>query len=111
MSKSNIPVFNLNVPGGGNQAPVKILSDTPVYSSYTGEKISTGPIAKGTICDAPKSSPNYGKPFHVVEYNPANNTFMAHRQQPINISSFGSNYGGGGGMSYSVSGCSNINIY
>jgi hypothetical protein len=118
-NSKNIPVFNLNVPGGGLQKPVSIGPNTPVYSSYTGELISNGPIAKGTISDAPKSNPNYGKPFHVIEHNPVNNTFMAHYQPPTKIissssnsgSTFGSNSSGGGAYSYSVGSCSNINIY
>jgi hypothetical protein len=33
----NIPVYNINIPGGGiqRQAP-SITESTPVYSSYTG---------------------------------------------------------------------------
>lgn len=74
-----VPVFNLNVPGGGLQGPpMSISQSTPVYSSYTGDLIGNGPIAKGTPNDAPIGHKNYGKPFHVVEYNPANDTYMAH---------------------------------
>ena len=31
------------------------------------------------MSDAPYGQPNYGKPFHVIEYNPANNSYMMHR--------------------------------
>jgi len=81
MSKGTIPVFNLNVPGGGPQQPIVIPSNAPVYSSYTGNQVGTGAIPKGTISDAPQGNPNYGKPFHVVEYNPANKTYMMHRSK------------------------------
>ena len=79
MSKSNfIPVHNLNVPNGGPQTPVTITTSTPVYSSYTGNLIGHGPISFGTPTDAPIGHPNHGTNFHVVEFNPANNSFMAH---------------------------------
>ena len=119
MSKNTktVPVFDLNVPNGGMQKKINIPSDAPVYSSYTGEKVGNGPLAKGTICDAPPSHPNHGKPFHVIEHNPVNNTWMAHfantKSSTITSFSQGSSrgYSRGGGMSYSVGGCSNINIY
>ena len=79
MSKTNyIPCKSLNVPGGGLQQSVSISSDTPVYSTYTGELVSMGPIPYGTKCDAPIGDPNHGKFFHVIEFNPANNSYMAH---------------------------------
>ncbi len=74
----HVPVYNLNVPGGGPQTPVAILSNTPVYSSYTGNLIGYGPLQTGVRCDAPIGNPNFNKNYHVVEYNPANQTFMAH---------------------------------
>lgn len=76
--QKNIPVFNLNVPGGGLQQPAHISPDTKIYSSYTSELVAIGNIPKGTICDAPIGNKNYGKPFHVIEYNPANHTYMTH---------------------------------
>lgn len=76
---STVPVFNLNVPGGGSQKPPPVIqSNTPIYSSYTGNFITYGPLQKGVMTDAPMGNPNYGKPFHVVEYNPCNDTYMAH---------------------------------
>lgn len=76
---SNVPVYNINKPGGGPQpkAPT-VTTNTPVYSSYTGELIGYGPITYGTVNDAPKEHPNYNKSYRVIEYNPCNKTFMAH---------------------------------
>jgi hypothetical protein len=76
---SNLPVYNINVPGGGiqRQAP-NITSSTPVYSSYTGNLVSHGNISRGTISDAPFGHSNYGRPFHVIEFNPLNNSYMTH---------------------------------
>ena len=79
MHGNHVPVYNLNVPYGGLQGPPMIISPTtPVYSSYTGDLVGYGPLAQGTPNDAPKNHPNYKKNFHVVEYNPANNSYMAH---------------------------------
>lgn len=75
---SNIPVFNLNVPNGGPQQSVVVGNNTPVYSSYTGNLIGHGPIPYGVKTDAPIGHPNHGKPFHVIEFNPVNKTYMAH---------------------------------
>jgi|SaaInlStandDraft_6_1057023.scaffolds.fasta_scaffold248250_2 hypothetical protein len=81
MSRSrNVPAYNINVPNGGLQQPVIITPDTPIYSSYTGEYICNGPLAHGVQCDAPVGNARYGMNFHVVEYNPANNTYMAHNR-------------------------------
>lgn len=55
-----------------------INQDTPVYSSYTGNLIGNGPLTYGIPTDAPKGYPNYGTNYHVIEYNPANNSYMAH---------------------------------
>lgn len=74
-----LPVYNLNVPFGGIQQPVTISPTTTVYSTYTGLPVWTGPVPKGITCDAPKGHPNYGKPFHVIEFNPVNKTYMMHR--------------------------------
>ena len=74
-----IPVKSINVPNGGLQMPPpSITSETPVYSTYTGNLIGYGPIPKGTLCDAPVTERNYGKPYHVVVYNPLNESYMAH---------------------------------
>lgn len=79
MKSKFIPVYNLNVPNGGPQGPPLIISgDQPVFSSYTGELICNGPVLKGTICDAPIGHANYGKPFHVIEFNPVNGSLMGH---------------------------------
>ena len=69
----------MNVPGGGPQgSPIIIPDNQPVYSSYTGELIGYGPTGRGVISDAPIGHPNYGKDFHVVEYNEVNGSYMAH---------------------------------
>jgi hypothetical protein len=81
MSK-NIPVFNINVPYGGPQPAAFVTSDTPIFSSYTGNLIGYGPIGWGTPNDAPIGNHNYGKPFHVIEFNPSNNSYMAHGYMP-----------------------------
>lgn len=76
---SFVPVWSINVPFGGPQVnQIELSTETPVYSTYTGNLIGYGPIPKGVISDAPPGHPNHGKPFHVVEYNPANQTFMVH---------------------------------
>ncbi len=101
MSKK-IPVYNLNVPNGGPQMPITIPSNASIYSTYTGEYVGKGYINTNTICDAPESHKNYGKPYHVVEYNPANDSYMAHgisNNGTFNqSSSYG--YGFGNGWTY-----------
>jgi hypothetical protein len=79
---SQIPVYNINVPYGGMQQPAFVSADTPVFSSYTGNLIGHGMINHGMRNDAPIGHGNYGKSFHVIEYNPANNSYMAHGYQP-----------------------------
>ncbi len=75
----NIPVKNINVPNGGVPPPIfGVPDDKPVYSSYTGRLIGYGNIPFGTKNDALPGDPNCGGNFHVVEFNPANQTFMAH---------------------------------
>jgi hypothetical protein len=78
MNKSNIPVKDLNVPDGGYQKQITLTCDTPIYSSYTGKLVSHGGIPWGTISDAPSWNENYKKAFHVIEFNPANSSFMVH---------------------------------
>ncbi|BCS82492.1 hypothetical protein QLL95_gp0360 [Cotonvirus japonicus] len=79
MSKKYVPVYNLNVPNGGMQGPpLTVPSDKPVHSSYTGELIGYGPIPRGMMSDAPIGHPNHGKDFHVIEYNPCNESWMMH---------------------------------
>lgn len=78
MQNHNIPVFNLNMPGGSSYPPqTQPTSNTPVYSAQTGNLIGYGPIPFGTSTDAPSGHPKYGKNFDVIEYNSANNTYMA----------------------------------
>jgi hypothetical protein len=75
----NIPTFNINVPGGGPQKIVtNIDPNIPIYSSFTGKLIGYGGLPRGTISDAPPGNKNYGKPYRVIEYNPCNDSFMAH---------------------------------
>jgi hypothetical protein len=75
----NIPVYDMNEPNAGPQKPAIISNDTPVYSCYTGKLIGYGSIKKYSIkTDAPFGSPNYDKYFHVIQYNPANGSWMSH---------------------------------
>jgi hypothetical protein len=46
--KGTIPAFNINTPDGGPQKPVAIPSTQPIFSSYTGSLIGTGPQHKNT---------------------------------------------------------------
>ena len=78
MPKGNVPVHNINVPGGGIQQPMSIPANAPVYSSYTGNLVGYGPQPFGVRCDAPQGHPNFGQNFHVIVHNPANNSFMEH---------------------------------
>lgn len=74
-----IPVFHFNIPNGGMQKiPPPLKSNTPIYSSYTGKKVAEGPIKFGHKNDAPKDHKNYGKTFHVIQYNQCNDSFMVH---------------------------------
>lgn len=82
----NLPVYDINVPGGGPQQTVVIKSDTPIYSSYTGDLIQYGPIGYNVRCDAPIGHPNYGKDFHVIERIRDIDAFMAHG---VGVSNYG----------------------
>jgi hypothetical protein len=102
-----VPTHNIGYPKGPNPTPPPppVRPNTPIYSSYTQQFIQYGPVLKGTISDAPIGHPNYGKPFHVTEYNPANESYMIHRQGPITDDSYyspspSSNYGSSYGSSY-----------
>ena len=76
---NNIPVWNINTPSGGFQGPPMTISpNQPVYSSYTSNFISNGPIPYGTPGDAPIGHKNHGKNFHVIAYNPVNGSYMVH---------------------------------
>lgn len=78
-SSTYIPVHRMATPGSGIPAPVSVTQSTPIYSSYTGEFIQYGPILCGSVInDAPESHFNYDKPYRVINYNPINDTFMAH---------------------------------
>ena len=58
--------------------PVTISADQPIFSSYTSKQVWTGPMPFGIPSDAPVGHPFHGVNFHVVEYVPANNSFMVH---------------------------------
>lgn len=76
---SYIPVHSINVPGGGiQQPPPQITHTTKIYSSYTGNFVQYGPILRNTRCDAQPWQKNYGKNYHVIQYNEANGQFMVH---------------------------------
>lgn len=73
-----LTVYNLNVPGGGVQKSITVSPSTKVYSSYTGEHVWIGPMPKNIKTDVPFLHPNHGKNYHVIEYNPANTSYMVH---------------------------------
>ena len=82
MNGNYVPVWNLNTPDGGLQGPPMTISPTtPVYSSYTSKLIGFGSLETGIPTDAPEDHPNYNKNFHVVVYNPVNDSYMAHGQK------------------------------
>jgi hypothetical protein len=62
-----IPAYDLGEPGRSGGYSICINPSDMVYSTYSGEKISNGPINKGRISDAPPGHKNHGKPFHDVE--------------------------------------------
>jgi len=78
MSKKYIPSHHLNTPHGGQQIKISVPSDAEIYSVYTSNLVNIGPIPWGTLCDAPPGNPNYGKNYHVIQFNPANNSWMVH---------------------------------
>ncbi len=80
MSKK-LPVYSINVPNGGNQQPITIPANAPVYSSYTGKLVGYGPQPFGMPCDAPQGHPNNGKNYHVIINNPVNGSWMMHRNK------------------------------
>jgi hypothetical protein len=74
---SYIPAYYIGTPGNpGGSIPVN--QDTKVYSSYTGNLISVGPVSKGTKCDAKEGNKNHGKNFHSINID-SNGNFMMHR--------------------------------
>lgn len=73
-----LPIYNINIPNGGAQVQMTVSADDKIYSSYTGEHVWTGPMPNNIKTDAPITHPNYGKTFHVIEYNPANGSHMVH---------------------------------
>lgn len=77
-SKKYIPSYNLNIPYGGPQKPIIVGQNDVVYSSYTGLPIGIGPVLQGRINDAPLGHPKYNKKWRVVEFNPVNQSWMAH---------------------------------
>ena len=61
-----VPVYDAGAPGRP-QEPVYLPNNAPVYSVYTGERVSVGPVPVGTPGDAPYGNHNYGKNFHVIQ--------------------------------------------
>ncbi|AYV82148.1 MAG: hypothetical protein Homavirus11_4 [Homavirus sp.] len=82
---SYLPLKNIGEPNGVSPTPPPppITPTTPIYSSYTQQFVQFGQILKGTISDDLPGGKNHNKPFHVVEYNPANESYMVHRQTPL----------------------------
>lgn len=104
MSSKKVPIHTT---GNNGVASVKIIpnNDTEYFSAYTGKKLDTHPTY-GTKTDDPTGK---NKTFHGgIAISPTK--VMCHRQTNPGFSS-GNSYSSGGGMSYSVGGCSNINIY
>ena len=78
---SYLPCYFLgepNVPGFSTF----VNANTPVFSSYTGQLISYGPVKVGTISDAPIGNPNHNKPFHVIEID-SNGNHMMHSKNKV----------------------------
>ena len=64
-------------------ALLSVPNNQPVYSVYTNKIICYGNVPYGTICDAPLDHPNYGKPYHNIQYIVANETYYAHDRHMI----------------------------
>lgn len=77
---ANMPVYHVNVPGGGIQQPATIPPNQKIFSSYTGNFVGYGGVPYGTLSDAPPGHSNYGKPFHVVVIDGQGN-YMTHSQK------------------------------
>lgn len=74
-----IPAHSLGVPGGNCQShSMMISSNTPVYSSYTGNFIQNGPLGRNVPNDAPPGDINYGKNWSNTVFNECNNTCIAY---------------------------------
>lgn len=58
-----IPIFTPGSPGVPS-VRVDPHSAVPNYSVYDGSLLGAGPIAKGTMSNAPVGHPNHGKPYH-----------------------------------------------
>ena len=80
-NKKYIPVYHGGKKGKLQPKPPKITKDTPIISVYSGKEIGKGNIPYGTPTDATQNQPNYGKNFHVINYNYADKTFYAHGQK------------------------------
>lgn len=79
MKNQYLPVFQINSPNAGLQAPApSITPTTPIYSSYTGKFVKYGNVNYNTLNDAPAGNPKYGGVYHVIVYNQENNTYMMH---------------------------------
>lgn len=106
MSSNKIPVYTT---GNDGVPSVKFTpnNDTQYFSAYTGKKLDGQPTFN-TKTDDPSGK---NKTFHGgIAITP--NKVMCHRQTNSGFNFAGGSGGySGGGMSYSVGGCSNINIY
>ena len=74
-----VPAYTIGLPGIPGYS-VSVNPDTRVYSSYTGDLISIGPVRKGIPCDAPSDNKNYGKNFHSINVDSYGN-YMMHRSR------------------------------
>ncbi|ADO18473.1 hypothetical protein [Acanthamoeba castellanii mimivirus] len=83
MSKK-LPLYSIGVPGQSVQPPPPISPKQPIFSSYTNKLIGYGHLTNDILCDAPPEHNRYKKNFHVIVYNPANDTYMAHDWQHRN---------------------------
>lgn len=79
MKNQYLPVFQINSPNSGLQAPPPpITPTTPIYSSYTSKFVKNGNVSYNTPNDAPPGNAKFGGVYHVIVYNQENKTYMMH---------------------------------
>jgi hypothetical protein len=80
MNKNNLntlPIYNPNISNSGPQKPISISNTTQTYSSHTENFIGRGPFSHGIKTNPTKSHYKNGLDYHVIEFNPVNNSYIA----------------------------------